>query len=115
MGFSGGRSRRTWREPSTMGMQLVNIITCGCESSAPFLVIYKAGREPTPYWLYQLLGNPTIEPPGHFVIDDIRLISKTVLFGTYSKNIYTDTVDNKIKTNINTTPQGKVPNKNLRA
>jgi hypothetical protein len=27
-----------------------NFITCGCESSAPFFVIYKAGREPTPYW-----------------------------------------------------------------
>jgi hypothetical protein len=24
--------------------------TCGCESSAPFFVIYKARREPTPYW-----------------------------------------------------------------
>ena len=24
--------------------------TCGCESSAPFFVIYKAGREPRPYW-----------------------------------------------------------------
>jgi len=24
--------------------QLVNFITCGCESSAPFFVIYKAGR-----------------------------------------------------------------------
>jgi hypothetical protein len=32
--FSGGRSRR---EPLTMGKQLVNFITCGCESSAPFL------------------------------------------------------------------------------
>jgi hypothetical protein len=31
--FSGGRSRR---EPLTMGKQLVNFITCGCESSAPF-------------------------------------------------------------------------------
>jgi hypothetical protein len=30
--------------------QLVNFITCGCESSAPFSVIYKAGREPTPHW-----------------------------------------------------------------
>jgi hypothetical protein len=30
--------------------QLVNFITCGCESSAPFFVIYKAGREPTPCW-----------------------------------------------------------------
>jgi hypothetical protein len=33
----------------TLGKQLVNFITCGCESSAPFFVIYKAGREPTPY------------------------------------------------------------------
>jgi len=41
--FSGGGSRR---EPLTMGKQLVNFITCGCESSAPFFVIYKAGREP---------------------------------------------------------------------
>ena len=32
--FSGGRSRR---EPLTMGKQLVNFITFGCESSAPFL------------------------------------------------------------------------------
>jgi hypothetical protein len=30
--FSGGRSRSTWREPPTMGKQLVNFITCGCES-----------------------------------------------------------------------------------
>jgi hypothetical protein len=38
------------REPPTLGKQLVNFISCGCESSAPFFVIYKAGREPTPYW-----------------------------------------------------------------
>jgi hypothetical protein len=48
--FSGGRSWRTRREPPTMGKQLVNFITCGCESSASFFVNYKAGREPTPYW-----------------------------------------------------------------
>jgi hypothetical protein len=35
--FSGGGSRSTRREPPTMGKQLVNVITCGCESSAPFL------------------------------------------------------------------------------
>jgi hypothetical protein len=29
------------------GVPLVNFITCGCESSAHFFVIYKAGREPT--------------------------------------------------------------------
>jgi len=39
-------------EPKTICMdkQPLNFITCGCESSAPFFVIYKAGREPTPYW-----------------------------------------------------------------
>ena len=48
--FSGGGSRSTLREPPTLGKQLVNFITCGCgwESSAPFFVINKAGREPTP-------------------------------------------------------------------
>jgi hypothetical protein len=30
--FSGGRIQSTRREPPTMGKQLVNIITCGCES-----------------------------------------------------------------------------------
>jgi len=34
--FSGGRSRSTRREPSAMDKQLVNFITCGCDSSAPF-------------------------------------------------------------------------------
>jgi hypothetical protein len=32
-----GGSRSTQREPPTMGKQLVNFITCSCESSAPFL------------------------------------------------------------------------------
>jgi hypothetical protein len=44
-------------------MQLVNFITCGCESSAPFFVIYKAGREPMSYvlviGLYELLDPAT--------------------------------------------------------
>ena len=35
--FSGGRSWSTRREPPTISKQLVNFITCGCESSAPFL------------------------------------------------------------------------------
>ena len=34
--FSGGRSRSIGREPPTMDKQLVNFITCGCKSSAPF-------------------------------------------------------------------------------
>ena len=48
--FNGGWSRSTRREPPTMGKQLVSFITCSCELSAPFFVIYKAGREPTPYY-----------------------------------------------------------------
>jgi hypothetical protein len=48
--FSGGRSWNTRREPPTMGKQLVNFITYGCESSAPLSVINNAVREPTPYW-----------------------------------------------------------------
>jgi hypothetical protein len=40
--FSGGRSRSPQREPPTMGKQLVNFITYGCELSALFFVIYKA-------------------------------------------------------------------------
>jgi hypothetical protein len=48
--FSGGRSRSIRREPLIMGKQLVNFITCGSELSAPFFVIYKAGREPMMYW-----------------------------------------------------------------
>jgi hypothetical protein len=48
--FSSGRSRRTQRDPPTIGKQLVNFITGGCGSSAPFFVIYKAGCKPTPYW-----------------------------------------------------------------
>ena len=48
--FGGGKNRSTRREPPTMGKQLVNFITCGCELSALFFVIDKAGRGHTPYW-----------------------------------------------------------------
>jgi hypothetical protein len=44
--FSGGRSRSTRWEPPTMGKQQVNFITCGCESSAPFLQFTKPGTNP---------------------------------------------------------------------
>ena len=59
--LGGGRSRSARREPPTIGKQLVNFITSGCESSAPFFVIYKAGREHAVLLigLYKLLGNPT--------------------------------------------------------
>jgi hypothetical protein len=61
--FSGGRSWSTRREPPTMGKQLVNFITCGCESSASFFVIYKAGREPNMFiktsmnFIYEYYSN----------------------------------------------------------
>jgi hypothetical protein len=42
--FSGGRSWSTRRESPTMGKHLVNFITCGCESSAPFLAHLAKGH-----------------------------------------------------------------------
>ena len=39
-----------------MGKQLVNFITCGCESSAPFFVIYNAVLV---IGLYELLDPAT--------------------------------------------------------
>jgi len=67
----GGRSRNTRREPPTMGKQLVNFITCGCESSAPLCNVQSQARTHTVLviGLYELLGNPTtllIEQPGHY-------------------------------------------------
>jgi len=44
--FSGGGSQNTLREPPTTGKQLLNCITCGCESSAPFYIITKPGANP---------------------------------------------------------------------
>jgi hypothetical protein len=60
--FSGGRSRSTLREPPTMGKQLVNVITCGFELSAPFCNLQNRTRthDVLVIDLYELLGNPTI-------------------------------------------------------
>ena len=60
--FCGGRSRCTWREPPTMGEQLVNFITCGFESSIPFLRnLQNRARTHAVLviGLYELLGNLT--------------------------------------------------------
>jgi hypothetical protein len=60
--FSGGGSRSTRREPPTMGKQLVNFITCGCESSAPFFCNFQSQARTHAVLvigLYELLGNPT--------------------------------------------------------
>jgi hypothetical protein len=42
--FSGGRSWSTRRKPPIMGKQLVNFITCGCESSVPFCNLQSRAR-----------------------------------------------------------------------
>jgi hypothetical protein len=44
-----------------MGKQLVNFITCGCESSAPFFNLQSRARTHAvlEIGLYELLGNPT--------------------------------------------------------
>jgi hypothetical protein len=60
--FSGGRSRSTRRESLTMGKQLVNFITCGCESSASFFCNLQSRTRTDAVLvigLYELLGNPT--------------------------------------------------------
>ena len=44
--FNGGRSRSTRRELPTMGKQLGSFITCGCDSSTPFLQFTKPGANP---------------------------------------------------------------------
>jgi hypothetical protein len=64
--FSGGRSRSTQIEPPTMGKQLVNFITCGCESNAPFCNLQSWARTDVVLviGLYELLGNPTTVKPG---------------------------------------------------
>ena len=59
--FSGGRCRSTRREPPTNGKQLVNFITCDCESSAPFCNLQSRARTHAVLVIgsYELLGNPT--------------------------------------------------------
>jgi hypothetical protein len=55
---SGGRNRR---EPPTMDKQLVNFITCGCESSAPFK---KNDLEKDQLFVHILHSSSTAEGPG---------------------------------------------------
>jgi hypothetical protein len=56
--FSGGRSLSIRREPPTMGKQLVNFITCGCDSNAK-VVFYTI-------WLSNLLAlSPNVPDEGY--------------------------------------------------
>ena len=65
--FNGGRTRR---EAPTMSKQLVNFIISGCESSALFFVIYKAGCEPTPYPDNEAdLQDLKLTGPEHFILE----------------------------------------------
>jgi hypothetical protein len=59
--FSGGGSWSTRREPLTLDKQQVYFITCGCESSAPFLNLQSRARTHAVLviGLYELL-DPTI-------------------------------------------------------
>ena len=54
-------SRSTRREPSIMDNQLVNFITCGCKSSAPFCILHSLARNHAVLViaLYEVLCNPT--------------------------------------------------------
>ena len=63
--FSGGRSWSTQREAPTMGKQLVNFITCGCESIALFFFNLQSRVQTHAVLmigLYELLSNPTHWP-----------------------------------------------------
>jgi hypothetical protein len=62
--FSDGSSWSTRKEPPTMGKQLVNFITCGCESSAPFCNLQSLARTHTVLviGLYELLGKSNYLP-----------------------------------------------------
>jgi hypothetical protein len=60
--FSGG-SRSTLREPPTMGKQLVNFITCGCESSGPYL------RSRTSHSLPPCVHQPKNRKEGIWVLE----------------------------------------------
>ena len=58
--LSGGRSRSTRGEPSTMGKQLVNFITCAVSRIHPLCNLQSRVRTHAVLMigLYELLGNP---------------------------------------------------------
>jgi hypothetical protein len=98
--FSGGRNQSTRREPPTMGKQLVNCITCGCESSAPFCNLQRRARTHAVLviCLYELLGDPTtylIEPPGPSPWSRFELTTSVVIgtdcIGSWKSNYHTIT------------------------
>ena len=61
----------------TMGNKLVNLITCGCEWSAPFFVNYKSSPESTAHWGKPCMSCYVIELPsslshsGPFIHDEL--------------------------------------------
>ena len=59
--FSGGRSRSTWREPPTMGKQLVTLSLATAGRVHPFCNLQSRARTHAVLviGLYELLGNPT--------------------------------------------------------
>ena len=111
--FSGGGSRSTRREPPTLGKQLVNFITCGCESSAPLFVIYKAVSQLKP-WLvtptntWHLLFNVLVSLIYCSLISTERSRSwvttnfKSVQIYTVSTVVFWPDIDIYIKQNVRT-------------
>ena len=59
--FSGGRSCSTLREPPTMVKQLVNFITCGCESRHLFCNLQSRAQTHAVLVIgfYELIGSPS--------------------------------------------------------
>jgi hypothetical protein len=75
-----------------MGKQLVNFITCGCESSAPFFCNLQSRARTHAVLvigLYELLDNPTtefIEPSGPYALFGQEVSEKKIL--SYRPNRY---------------------------
>ena len=92
--FSGGRSRSTRRKPPTLGSQLVDCITCGCEWSALFFYnLQNRARIQAVLviGLYELLGNPSnlhIEPPGPFFIIENLIVTVKLRIAKKAQFLY---------------------------
>jgi hypothetical protein len=75
--FSGRRSRSTRKEPPTIGKQLVNFITWGCESSAPFCNLYIIWSFVNKCGLQIIFFQETIVP--FFNQQNNKLLSKIII------------------------------------
>ena len=87
---SGGRSRSTRREQPTMDKQLVSFITCDCESSAPFIVIYKGALQKMVRGIsviYIPLSRQNSERWCTCVLNGIRFTSASLICGVNTSTL----------------------------